>query len=128
MTPERKPFYRYPDEGKLGGVCAGIAHYFGWEVWLVRVVVLSGVLLSGSFFLVGYVALWFILEKAPPENNHRIEKPLEVKQTVWQAGEPPRQALHDLDLQFQRLEKRLRGLETFVTSPAFQLDREINKL
>ncbi|MGL5769984.1 MAG: PspC domain-containing protein, partial [Plesiomonas shigelloides] len=33
--------YRYPREGKVAGVCAGLAHYFGIEVWLVRIMVIT---------------------------------------------------------------------------------------
>ncbi|WKE64125.1 envelope stress response membrane protein PspC [Gallaecimonas kandeliae] len=128
MNNARGPLYRYPDEARLGGVCAGLAHYFGLETWLVRVLVVSGILLSGSFFVVAYIALWFILEKAPGTSNGRKEKPIHVKEQVWQSGEPPRQAIHDINSQFDRLEGRLRSLESYVTSTEFQLNRQISRL
>ena len=28
---------RDPDKGKISGVCAGVAEYFGIELWLVRI-------------------------------------------------------------------------------------------
>jgi phage shock protein C len=55
--------YRIKDEGKIAGVCAGIADYFGIETWLVRILTVTAfLLLAGPFILVAYVALWFILE------------------------------------------------------------------
>ncbi|WP_115718316.1 envelope stress response membrane protein PspC [Gallaecimonas mangrovi] len=126
MNNGSRTLYRYPDEARFGGVCAGIAHYFNLETWLVRVLVVAGVILSGSFFFVAYFALWFILEKAPVKASS--EKPVQLKNQVWQAGEPPRQAVKDLNEQFSRLEKRLRSLESHVTSTEFQLNRQISRL
>jgi phage shock protein C len=51
-----------------------------------------------------------------------------VKEKVWQAGEPPKQAFHDIAGQFGDMEKRLQNLETYVTSTEFTVAREINKL
>ncbi|WP_133152586.1 PspC domain-containing protein, partial [Vibrio sp. 10N.261.52.A1] len=36
-----RDLYRDPINGKLSGVCAGLANYFGLEVWLVRIMVIS---------------------------------------------------------------------------------------
>ncbi|HAH03777.1 MAG TPA: envelope stress response membrane protein PspC, partial [Vibrio sp.] len=63
-----RELYRDPINGKLSGVCAGLANYFGLEVWLVRILVISAALLGGSFLvLLAYVALTFMLEKQPPQ-------------------------------------------------------------
>lgn len=63
--PERKRLNRLPEQGKIAGVCAGVAEYTGTETWLVRIIWFSGLVLSGGFFLVAYIAGWFILDKAP---------------------------------------------------------------
>lgn len=55
--------YRIPQEGRIAGVCAGIAEYFNLETWLVRIIVVCGVLFSGFLFIIAYVALWFVLDK-----------------------------------------------------------------
>lgn len=44
MNSKRRELLRDDRNGKIAGVCAGIADYFGWELWLVRVVVLASVL------------------------------------------------------------------------------------
>ena len=151
MNRARKELYRLPRQGKVAGVCAGIAEYFGFEVWLVRIVIISCVLLSGAVFVVAYVAAWFILEVQPSDKKghanywknekaghwreqgnvkvkSHFDKPIEVKERVWQAGEPPKQAFHDIARQFRSIEKRLQNLETYVTSTEFTVAREINKL
>ncbi len=141
-----RTLYRDAERGKIAGVCAGVAEYFGIELWLVRILVLSAFfLLGGPFVLVAYVAAWFILEKKPTQpkrgandyqyggkgwqNRSDEEEPkVAVKAKVWQAGEPPKQAFNDISVRFHKLETRLRRLESYVTSSEFQLNREINRL
>ncbi|WP_340677277.1 envelope stress response membrane protein PspC [Paraglaciecola sp.] len=147
----KKDLYRDPDKGKIAGVCAGLAEYFGMELWLVRILVVSAFFLSaGTFVIVSYIAAWFILDKKPgskgsttPFNSHRAapkprgkgwhnepedEEKVVVKSKVWQAGEPPKQAFFDIQQRFAKNESRLRKVETYVTSSEYQLNREISRL
>lgn len=146
----KKNIYRDAKHGRIAGVCAGIAEYFGLEVWLVRILTVTAFfLLAGPFVLVSYVACWFIFDKKPtnPDTmnyNQPVEvsggkgwrnsgsagqnDKVEVKTRVWQAGEPPRQAFHDITNRFQTIETRLRKMETYVTSREYQLNREISRL
>lgn len=150
----RGNLYRDPSKAKIAGVCAGIADYFGIEIWLVRILVVSGFfLLAGPFMFLGYIAAWFILEKKTKNssthnhqvfgNQHRrdkhagkgwhnvseeeVEKVI-VKSKVWQAGEPAKQAFSDIKERFESNESRLRNVETYVTSSEFLLNREISRL
>ena len=154
MNTKRGELYRNASRGKIAGVCAGIADYFGWEAWLVRILVVSGVLFGMPFLILGYVAAWFILDKTPtnkshgkfcqPENSRHFAKDnakntreceyeqdnehIKVKARIWQSGEPPKQAFHDIRKKFGSLEKKLQGIEQYVTSSEFTVAREINKL
>jgi phage shock protein C len=151
MIGHRGELYRNPTNGKIAGVCAGIADYFGWETWLVRILVVSGVLFGMPFLILGYVAAWFILDKNPkgqvkPNKYHRAgtsthspydgarkqdeqaNESIKVKARVWQSGEPPKQAFHDIRRKFSSLEKQLQAIEYYVTSSEFTVAREINKL
>jgi len=59
----RGELYRIKDEGKIAGVCAGLADYFGIETWLVRILTVTAfLLLGGTFVVVAYIALWFVLD------------------------------------------------------------------
>ncbi len=63
--------YRDPKNGKIAGVCAGIADYFNLETWFVRILTVTAFfLLAGPFILVSYVAAWFILDKKPTGEYH----------------------------------------------------------
>ncbi|MBY5922156.1 envelope stress response membrane protein PspC [Ferrimonas balearica] len=123
----KKELYRIPEQGKVAGVCAGVAEYFNLEVWLVRIVVLSAIILTGvfSFALLLYIVAWVLLDKKPAAQfGHRSE----LKTKVWQAGEAPRQALREISTRFRSLELRLRALEQHVTSDSYSLKREIDNL
>ena len=136
MSTVKKELLRDDRNGKIAGVCAGIADYFGWELWLVRVVALASVLLGfGSFLPVLYFVGWIVLEKKSVAENRSgvvtkpvADRPVEVKTRVWQRGEAPPRALNHLKQQFDAIEYRLRDMETYVTSSKFQLHREFNKL
>lgn len=150
---QRKKLHRIPEQGKIAGVCAGVAEYTGIETWLVRVIWFSGFILSGGFFFIAYVAGWFIMDKRPSSTKrdggyaqssnagsfgkrdqwHRmseddIDRTVEVKTKVWQAGEPPRAAFRDITRQFDTIERRVRNMEGYVTSNEFTLKREISRL
>src|SRR4029453_5545268 len=65
-TPSKRRLVRRPDEGKIGGVCAGLADYFNTDVALVRAawVVLSiwpGAVVLG---LIAYLAAWLLMPRA----------------------------------------------------------------
>lgn len=143
----RGELFRIPSKGKVAGVCAGLADYFGWEPWLVRILVVSGVLLGMGWFVVIYIAAWFILDKKPGEKGSNagkknsqyaqgtntnseefVNESIKVKSRIWQSGEPPKQAFKDITLKFKSLEKELQKIERYVTSPEFTVSREINKL
>ncbi|AZG72763.1 envelope stress response membrane protein PspC [Shewanella livingstonensis] len=125
-----RTLYRNPKGGKVAGVCSGLADYFNFETWLVRVIAVSILLLGGTgVVLVIYIALWMILDIKPLNLEHKEQhKDIEIKKKVWQAGEPAKQALFDVNRQFNGLEVRLRRLEEHVTSDNFDLKRQINSL
>jgi len=155
MNPNRQLF-RDPKQGKIAGVCAGLASYFNIEIWLVRIIVISAFLLmTGPFIFVAYIAAWLILDKKPEHldtttnnandnsassdgassfvgkgyrNQSASDEKVCVKAKVWQAGMPPKQAFVNIQQRFNRSENRLRKLESYVTSKEFQLNRELNRL
>ena len=129
----KRELLRDPLRGKIAGVCAGLSDYFNMELWLVRIIFVSAVLLTGGpLFVVAYIAAWFILDKKEPAtantNSTKHDDPLEVKFKVWQKGEPPRRALQDLKERLTRVDTRLQDMERHVTSSEFTVSREINKL
>ncbi|MGJ8691322.1 MAG: envelope stress response membrane protein PspC [Thalassotalea sp.] len=147
---KRGELFRDTKNGKIAGVCAGISDFFGWEAWLVRIFFVSALLLGSGFVFVIYIAAWFILDKKQdhvadantqiPVKGQRFDshyqeqktadedESIKVKARIWQNGEPPKQAFHDIHRKFKRLEGKLIAMERYVTSSEFIVSREINNL
>ncbi|RJG42162.1 envelope stress response membrane protein PspC [Motilimonas pumila] len=126
-----KTLYRNPVRGKVAGVCAGLAEFFNMETWLVRIIVISVFLFNFPLAALAYGAACLLLDKKPPSQASEYAQAkgdIHLKSKVWQSGETPKQALTDLDRQFSRLEDSVKQMEKTVTSEAFQVNREINRL
>lgn len=127
----KRELYRDTENAKLTGVCAGLANYFGLEVWLVRILFLSASLLGG-FFLVAlvYFALSLMLEKQPPQYMESVRTYREhtLKNKPWEQGQSANELLNTLDRDFRELDTKVRRIEAYVTSEAFRVNREFSKL
>ncbi|ENM3888867.1 envelope stress response membrane protein PspC [Vibrio cholerae] len=127
----KRELYRDPSNGKIAGVCAGLANYFGLEVWLVRILVITAALLGGTFLvLVAYVAMALMLEKLPKQYREdiRSQQAHTLKSKPWAQGQAPKELLHTLDRDLSQVESRIRSVEAYVTSEAFKVNREFRKL
>ncbi|MFI8417030.1 envelope stress response membrane protein PspC [Serratia sp. NPDC078593] len=112
-----KKLYRVPDEGRVKGVCAGLAHYFDVPVRLIRVIVILS-MIFGLFFLtvVAYFVLAFALEEAPSSHFAGEHQPT------------PRQLLDQLEYELGSGEQQLRRVERYVTSDTFGVQSRFRKL
>ena len=82
-TEASRRFVRIPDEGKIAGVCAGLAAYFDTDVTIVRLawVILSiipGVFIGG---LVAYIAAWILAPVASPQDHRPLGRRLARSET-----------------------------------------------
>jgi len=62
-APRLRRLYRDPDHKVFGGVCSGLAAYFGIDMVIVRVLFIAA-LFMGSFGFWIYVILWAVTPKA----------------------------------------------------------------
>jgi phage shock protein C len=70
-----KRVYRKPSEGKLTGVCAGLADYFEVDVTLVRLAFVVTALATGGIALLAYIAAAVIIpSKEAPLTKAKINK------------------------------------------------------
>src|SRR5258705_8136353 len=80
-TGPKRRLTRRPEEGKIGGVCAGLADYFDADVALVRAawVVLSiwpGAIVLG---VVAYLAAWALMPRADAAMSEPTPRPRLVR-------------------------------------------------
>ncbi len=146
----KRELYRDPSRGKICGVCAGLADYFGLELWVVRIIAVTLLLFFQFPIFIAYIIAFLVLEPKPGTSRHDKHANLKVKiksgfkdtrckdekstkasasvQQVWKKGRIPGQQLKGLNQQFKTLENRLQTMETYVTSKQFELRKEFQNL
>jgi phage shock protein C len=121
----RTRFYRDKRNGKLFGVCAGIADYTGFDVNLVRVCFLATVFMSGGSVLPFY----FIAAMVTPTKPRALEFENREDREFWQGVRAsPARTARDIRSRLRDIDRRLADIESYVTSENRTLAREIEQL
>jgi phage shock protein C len=125
MSESRTRFYLDKRNGKIMGVCAGVADYFGWDVTLVRIGFAIGAIMGGGSTILAYLAIGWIANAKPNTLYDQSPERVEFWRDVRVA---PKRTLRDVNAQFRDADRRLRDLEYHLTSDSRQLADEIEKL
>jgi phage shock protein C len=121
----RTRFYRDKQNGKMFGVCAGIADYTGFDVSLVRVCFLAAVFMSGGSVLPFYI----IAAIVTPTTPRALERTDREEQQFWQGVRAsPARAAKDIRSRLKDIDRRLADIESYVTTENRSLAREIEQL
>lgn len=121
----RTRFYRDKQNGKVMGVCAGIADYTGFDVALVRICFLAAVFMSGGSVLPFYFIAGWVAPTKPRELDYRGSEDREFWQGVRAS---PARAARDIRSRFKDMDRRLADIESYVTTENRSLAREIEQL
>jgi phage shock protein C len=118
-------FYRDKRNGKLFGVCAGIADYTGFDVSLVRVCFLAAIFMSGG----GVLPFYFIAAMVTPTKPVAFERVDREEKQFWQGVRAsPTRAARDIRSRFKDIDRRLADIESYVTTENRTLAKEIEQL
>ncbi|WP_165793756.1 envelope stress response membrane protein PspC [Hyphococcus luteus] len=112
--------------GKIAGVCAGLADYFGWSVKWVRVL---SILLTVFFFpfpIFAYVAAAIFIK---PDDGPPVEYRDQEEERFWRTfSTRPKATFSELKHRFRALDARLADLERAVTSDEYGLRKAFRDL
>jgi phage shock protein C len=121
----RTRFYRDKRNGKVMGVCAGIADYTGFDVSLVRVCFIAAIFMSGGSVLPFY----FIAAMVTPTKPREFELADREEKQFWQGvRQSPARTTRDIRSRFKDIDRRLADIESYVTTENRSLAREIEQL
>jgi len=123
-TPKYRKLYLDKQNAKISGVCAGVGDYFGLDPMFVRIVTVLIALFGGGLIILGYILLTIFLD-AKPKDMFESKKESEFWKSV---RTEPSNTVRDVRYKFRDIERRLRAAEAHVTSPQYNLHREINDL
>lgn len=123
MNSPRTRFYRDKINGKIAGVCAGIADYTGIDVLWVRLGMLIFTFATG-FGIPVYIALALLAEKKP---GHLYSDRQEQK--FWQGvRQSPSRTAREVRAQMRDIDRRLADVEAYYVSNNPRLSAEIERL
>ena len=148
--------YRNSQNKKICGVCSGIADYWGMETWQVRTMAVFALFIVPSVAVPGYFIAYFLMDDKPyyrqvTDRFHELDEDATGERSMPNSAgqknsakrnsgrnttnpdnrEPQISNVHALRnarQKFSDIEDRLRSMETHVTSPRFELQRELRKI
>lgn len=128
--PAPRTLTRNKVDGKLGGVCAGIGDYLGWDHTMVRILTILLIIFTGLPIL-AYFILWVLMPKDPRapyirEYREQSEARDRYEAPAGTAGSTT--TYNDVRSKFRSLEVRLQDLERSITSKEWKLNRDFRDL
>lgn len=110
-------------DGIIFGVARGLAEHYGWSVGLVRLIfIISTICLFFWPTIILYFVAALIMSPRPEEQLGTPEE-----RDIWlQAQLDPEAAMGSLRRRAERMEKRMRRMEDYVTSKEFSWNRRLN--
>ncbi|WP_068074070.1 envelope stress response membrane protein PspC [Novosphingobium lentum] len=124
MNSERTRFYRDKLNGKLMGVCAGIADYTGIDTVWVRLATIMLLFTLGPILLGAYFAIGFLASKKP--QHLYVDR---QEQRFWQGvRQSPARTAREVRASFRDIDRRLADVESFYVSNNPRLSAEIDRL
>lgn len=138
--------YRDPERGRLAGVCAGLADYFRTSSTMMRFAAITALIFIPQVTVLAYLLAALLLptrEEISAASDSAIEPDSALagehaRQRAFERELGTRDGAEDLDdrrrvvrqarERLARIERRIQGIEAYVTSRRFDLDREFGKL
>lgn len=118
---------RIPEQGRVSGICAGIAAHWGVRVKWVRILAVIALIFAPMLTLIAYGLATFFLQPVDVAPVRATEKAAEKDN--WATGDlPPDLSFPNLRRKFRELEERAGAMETQVTSQEFHLRRDFRRM
>lgn len=125
QPPSRTKFYLDKKHGQVLGVCAGLADYTGFDVTLIRILMVMGVIMGGGALIPVYFIAGCIAKDKPRE----LEDTDPEQKKFWQnVRSSPARTARDIKSRFRDIDRRLAQVEHYVTIENRSLAREIEQL
>jgi len=128
-------FYRDRDRAILGGVCAGLADYLGFNLKVTRILAFIAFLMAMPIAIIVYLAAVFLIPSESrgvkdAEKDRRCHKRKRRQRKEAKQDIERRQASisDNINQRCESLDERLKHLEKHVTSKRYQLDQELSRL
>ena len=124
MNTSRTTLYRDKQNGKLMGVCSGIADYTGVNALWVRLGAVFLTFMTGGWAIPAYFLTGFLLNKKPPHLYVDQDE-----QKYWQrVRQSPKRTAREVRARMRDIDRRLADVETYYVTSNPRLSAEIERL
>lgn len=125
--------YRNKKSGKIGGVCAGIADHFEIDHNIMRIAFIAALLFTGVLAFWAYVIAWVVL--VPKQDGEDVasyeydeQERCYRKKKMFRYAESTSKRLDRAGKRLDEIVQRVEGMERYVTSNKFNLNRQFADL
>ena len=124
MNSPRTRFYRDKINGKIMGVCAGIADYTGVDVLWIRLGAVLATVLGSGLVIPIYILAGMLADTKP----HHLYTDSQEQQFWQRVRQSPSRTAREVRAEFRDLDRRLAEVEAFYVSSNPRLSAEIERL
>lgn len=122
MNPHK--LYKNKENGIIGGVCAGIADYFGLSTFLIRFIAVLCLMATFPLTFIVYIILYMSLDVRPD-----VVYESEEEEKFWRkVSFSPSEKISEMRYRLQKLSDRIKKLENFVTEQEFSNEDKFKNL
>lgn len=120
--------YRDADRAVLGGVCAGLATYLGFNLKVTRLLAVIAFLCAFPIAVIAYLAAVILIPSSSSkvydaERYEDIRKE-ELREEIRRA----KPTVSEVRRRYKSMDERLARIEKYVTSSRYDLDEEFRRL
>ncbi len=139
--------YRNTRDGKIAGVCAGLADHWDIARWVVRLMWVGAFIFTGTLALWVYLGAWILMAPRPSRwsaagsvdvQPRYEEAAVEMEYDERYHDYRPRKVFRYADSSSERLKRarerldaalsRVQDMESYVTSRQYELNKEFSRL
>jgi phage shock protein C len=120
--------YRDADRALLGGVCAGLANYLGFNLKVTRLLCVIAFLCVFPVAFIVYLAAVLLIpassSRVYDDGMHEERRKATLREEIRRA----RPTVSEVRERYKSLDERLARIEKYVTSSRYDLDEEFRRL
>lgn len=120
--------YRDADRAVLGGVCAGLATYLGFNLKVTRFLCIIAFLCVFPFAVAAYLFAVLVIPSSSSriyDDEFREERRKDALREEILRAKP---TVRDVRERYRDMDERLARIERYVTSSRYELDEEFRRL
>jgi phage shock protein C len=120
--------YRDADRAVLGGVCAGLASYLGFNLKVTRLLCVIAFLCVFPLALIAYLAAVLLIPASSSRIHDDAMYETRRKEALREEILQARPTAGEIRERYRSLDERLAKIEKYVTSSRYRLDEEFRRL